>query len=332
MATAEKNKANTDDSGSGLRKRPEAPALETPLRVKAPAVPPPVPAPRSQRPAATEATVDLSSLIPSNLQAAPSLAPPDLSAALAGPSAFPEEWIRATKKKPAGESSRLGFWIAGGAALLAAGVYLGVTFFQPATPVAMESSAEVTLEPNNVAEVIAPVAAPAAVLSAPMPPVQVTPAPPVDEDLGLAPGTVIATDRVQTPPATTRASARETRRLDSTKQPVAVAAPRPEASVEEEPSAPPAVVDPNLPDSPSREATVDALGAVRTAVAQCAAGRGGVANVRVTVRSSGKVTNAVVSGDFAGTPEGSCIARAVRGATFAPFAQPSFVVTYPYQF
>ena len=37
-----------------------------------------------------------------------------------------------------------------------------------------------------------------------------------------------------------------------------------------------------------------------------------------------------LGGDFAGTPAGSCIARVVRGATFAPFSKPRFRVIYPF--
>jgi hypothetical protein len=47
--------------------------------------------------------------------------------------------------------------------------------------------------------------------------------------------------------------------------------------------------------------------------------------------SSGRVTNARVQGQFAGTPEGSCIARAVRRARFPRFKRPSFQVTFPYR-
>jgi hypothetical protein len=38
-----------------------------------------------------------------------------------------------------------------------------------------------------------------------------------------------------------------------------------------------------------------------------------------------------VSGPFAGTPVGSCVARAVRAARFPPFAEDRFEVTYPFQ-
>ena len=56
-----------------------------------------------------------------------------------------------------------------------------------------------------------------------------------------------------------------------------------------------------------------------------------MAEVRVRVGSSGRVQSSVVIGQFAGTPEGSCIARAVRGARFRPFTQESFEFTYPFR-
>jgi hypothetical protein len=42
------------------------------------------------------------------------------------------------------------------------------------------------------------------------------------------------------------------------------------------------------------------------------------------------VTHVLVGGDFAGTTEGSCIARAVRGARFPAFKQERFRILYPY--
>ena len=60
-------------------------------------------------------------------------------------------------------------------------------------------------------------------------------------------------------------------------------------------------------------------------------GRSGVATVRVTFTgSSGRVTTAIVEGQFAGTPQGSCVARAVRAASVPRFAQPTVSVVYPF--
>lgn len=84
--------------------------------------------------------------------------------------------------------------------------------------------------------------------------------------------------------------------------------------------------------TPSREDVIAAMGSVRAPVAACAQGRGGVALVRVTFAGpSGRVTGAVVGGQFAGTTQGSCIARAVRAASVPRFAQPTFEVSFPFQ-
>ncbi len=85
-----------------------------------------------------------------------------------------------------------------------------------------------------------------------------------------------------------------------------------------------------VPATPDR-ATIQAVLAARTdAVTACAAGAHGLADVDIVIASSGRITTATVNGTFAGTPVGSCIARAVRGATFPPFSQPRFEVTYPF--
>jgi hypothetical protein len=55
-----------------------------------------------------------------------------------------------------------------------------------------------------------------------------------------------------------------------------------------------------------------------------------VAEVAMTVKNTGRVTHAVVRGDFAGTPEGSCIARTVRKVRLPPFLRPSFTLVYPF--
>jgi hypothetical protein len=90
-------------------------------------------------------------------------------------------------------------------------------------------------------------------------------------------------------------------------------------------------VDPaDLPDIPSREDVIAALEPLRGAIGECVHGRRGVAQLDITVSSTGSVSHAVVGGDFAGTPEGSCIARATRTAQFTPFKKPRFRVIYPF--
>ena len=57
-----------------------------------------------------------------------------------------------------------------------------------------------------------------------------------------------------------------------------------------------------------------------------------MAMVAITVAgATGRVTGANVTGQFAGTPVGSCVARAVRGASFPRFQRASFVINYPFR-
>lgn len=81
---------------------------------------------------------------------------------------------------------------------------------------------------------------------------------------------------------------------------------------------------------PSRPAVVAGFEAVRGRLSSCASGRQGVAEVQATIAGSGRVTHALIGGDFQGTPEGSCMARAVRAASFPPFARHHIRVEYPF--
>ncbi len=62
-----------------------------------------------------------------------------------------------------------------------------------------------------------------------------------------------------------------------------------------------------------------ALRAAAGSAAGCPADKPGVANVSITFAPSGRVTSSQVSGAFAGTTTGGCIASAMRGATVPPF-------------
>jgi hypothetical protein len=86
----------------------------------------------------------------------------------------------------------------------------------------------------------------------------------------------------------------------------------------------------DLPEIPARDDVRAAIAQIGAAVRECARGLRGTAQLDITVANTGFVTHAVVGGDFAGTPEGSCIARAARGAQFVPFKKPRFRVIYPF--
>lgn len=98
-------------------------------------------------------------------------------------------------------------------------------------------------------------------------------------------------------------------------------------------SAEPAVAAPdlNLPATPARDDVQKALLSARSTLMACANGRQGRAEITYSVGSSGRVRTATVGGDFAGSPEGSCMARAARSTTFPAFTNESLSVTFPYQ-
>jgi hypothetical protein len=85
-----------------------------------------------------------------------------------------------------------------------------------------------------------------------------------------------------------------------------------------------------LADKPSRDDVRAVLTPLRDALRDCAHGKTGVAQLDMTVANTGAVTVVVVGGDFAGTREGSCIARVARTARFAPFKRPRFRVIFPF--
>lgn len=85
-----------------------------------------------------------------------------------------------------------------------------------------------------------------------------------------------------------------------------------------------------MPTGPTRSEVVARLESVRSSVQTCAAGRSGVADLDITIAHTGVVMHVLVGGDFAGTTEGSCIARAVRQARFPQFKQERFRLLYPY--
>jgi predicted Zn finger-like uncharacterized protein len=59
-------------------------------------------------------------------------------------------------------------------------------------------------------------------------------------------------------------------------------------------------------------------------------GQSGTAIVTVVISNTGRVSKATVSGNFAGTPTGACVAQAVRSASFPRFTKSSLTVRYPF--
>jgi hypothetical protein len=84
----------------------------------------------------------------------------------------------------------------------------------------------------------------------------------------------------------------------------------------------------HLPDEPSRQDVIAGLNQLRGELSECSKGRSGTAEIDLTIASSGAVTYALIAGDYAGTPQGSCIARTIRGAHFEPFKKPRVRILY----
>ena len=121
-------------------------------------------------------------------------------------------------------------------------------------------------------------------------------------------------------------SAEPTPARPATVTPPTTVTPTPRTPTPEAPS-PPAD---DLPEVPDRATIQAVLQGVEASVLACGGGAHGTADVDIVIAGSGRVTTATVNGPFAGTEAGSCIARAVRGARFPPFAQTRFAVTYPF--
>ncbi|MFI5306301.1 MAG: GYF domain-containing protein [Polyangiales bacterium] len=88
-----------------------------------------------------------------------------------------------------------------------------------------------------------------------------------------------------------------------------------------------------LPETPSRDQVIAAMRDVQAEVQACADGQSvevSSANVSMTISgASGHVSSAQVSG--IGGTVGSCIARAVRGASFPKFAKAQFSINFPFK-
>lgn len=87
-----------------------------------------------------------------------------------------------------------------------------------------------------------------------------------------------------------------------------------------------------LPEQPSRTDVQRGLEDVRPQLNACAQGTHGTTYANITIVGAGRVSYAMMGGDFAGTSAGSCMAKALRTATFPRFSGASFKVRYPFVF
>jgi hypothetical protein len=85
-----------------------------------------------------------------------------------------------------------------------------------------------------------------------------------------------------------------------------------------------------LPEQPSRDDIKRTFEALRPALEACTANLHGTMFANVTISGSGRVNYSIIEGAFAGSPEGSCMARALRSASFPHFAATSLTVRFPF--
>ncbi|MFO0607541.1 MAG: hypothetical protein U0324_30540 [Polyangiales bacterium] len=85
-----------------------------------------------------------------------------------------------------------------------------------------------------------------------------------------------------------------------------------------------------LPERPTRSQITGVLSGLNGPVRSCANGQTGTAPVAIVINSDGTVRSANVSGQFAGTPAGECIAGVVQRAHFQPFRAQQVNITYPF--
>ena len=86
-----------------------------------------------------------------------------------------------------------------------------------------------------------------------------------------------------------------------------------------------------LPPLPSREQIQAGIEGMRAALQSCAGQAHGTTTARLTILGTGRVASATIEGAFAGTAQGSCMARALRTAGFPRFASENLQVTYPFR-
>ncbi|MBN2192506.1 MAG: hypothetical protein JW751_06785 [Polyangiaceae bacterium] len=85
----------------------------------------------------------------------------------------------------------------------------------------------------------------------------------------------------------------------------------------------------STPLAPTTGEAIAALAPSLSAAKLCVAGHTDPSTAVITFGSDGTVSTVSVSGPAAATPAGSCIEAAFKSARVAPFAKPSFSVSYP---
>ncbi|HEX2675554.1 MAG TPA: hypothetical protein VHM19_02920 [Polyangiales bacterium] len=250
----------------------------------------------------------------------------------------------------------LGFMVVAAMAVVGIGGWLVTSggYQRPQAPVAAASMAKPPTPPSAAAA-LKPVPVPPPQVAAPQAPAVVEAPAPVAAPVVAAPAAAVAKAPALpaapkaapvAPPAKLKpfnppplASARVVRAAPAAPSPVVRITKVEDSSVE--PAAPVVAVTPTpapettaepeeLPDTPSRDDVLARIEGLRAKVNECAEGKKGTAELDVTIAGSGVITTVLVGGDFAGTPQGSCIARSVRQARFPKFKKDRFRLLYPF--
>jgi hypothetical protein len=219
-----------------------------------------------------------------------------------------------------GRTARLFVWLSLTEALVATAIAgaLLVRVVDEAPGVALPVPAASTLAPS-------PSPVPVADAPRPSPRVVASVTPPV-----AAPAVVTASATLVAAPLSAGSRRRHAER-ERIAEALRSLAPSPGDPVATEPTAP-VPAEPPAParPAPSREVIQAAFADVRDAIETCAAGRHGRVTVTANVRPDGRVSGAVVTGGFAGTPEGSCVARTARSVRVPAFDGAALSVSYPF--
>ncbi|MGZ3443087.1 MAG: hypothetical protein ACXVDD_26380, partial [Polyangia bacterium] len=90
--------------------------------------------------------------------------------------------------------------------------------------------------------------------------------------------------------------------------------------------------DSSLPDQLDKGQIVGGMQKIKPRVGSCfdQFKVPGMANVAVTISGSGRVSSANVTGQFAGTPTGDCVAKAAKSASFPKFKGAPQSIVYPF--
>jgi len=196
-------------------------------------------------------------------------------------------------------------------------------------------------------------AAPVAVAPVVAPVVEEVATPVVEEAVTLAveevvvPEAVVAPVLESVPAQQPVASARSVAVAPAPRAPIAASAVAPtvEATVTVEPAvaaeptvaaveqAPAVVLEEvlaeELPETLERAEVIEGIEVLRNEYNSCVGDLHGIAEMRIRIANTGRVTHALAEGAYAGTPQGSCLARTLRQARFRPFVRSSIEIVYP---